>query len=312
MTKMELMNSVTRAVHKLGFGLRKHAPTIMTVGGAVGVVVSAVGACKATTKVGALLDEAKQQIDAIHKIAEDPAKAEEYSKKDVQQALTVTYVKTGWELVKLYGPSVALGALSLGSMIGAHHINTKRNIALAAAYTAVDRGFKDYRGRVIERFGEEMDKELKYNIKTEKIKEIVVDEETGEEKEVETMVEVVDPNTHSPYSKFFDVGNPYWQKNAEQNLFFLHQQQNWANQKLQAQGYLFLNDVYEMLGMDKTAAGQQVGWIYDKHNNGEYDNFVDFGIYDADDPAKRRFVNGHERTILLDFNVDGPILHMLP
>ena len=63
-----------------------------------------------------------------------------------------------------------------------------------------------------------------------------------------------------------------------------------------------------MLGIPATRAGQQVGWIYDK-NDPNKDNFVDFGIYDTNRPSNRDFVNGYERTILLDFNVDGNILN---
>ena len=86
--------------------------------------------------------------------------------------------------------------------------------------------------------------------------------------------------------------------------------QNFLNEKLQTQGYLFLNDVYEMLGFDKVNYGQVVGWIFDQdHPIG--DNYVDFGIWDIHDQQKRRFVNGHERSIILDFNVDGPILDLM-
>ena len=65
-----------------------------------------------------------------------------------------------------------------------------------------------------------------------------------------------------------------------------------------------------MLGIPRTQAGQIVGWIYDeKHPIG--DNKVDFGIYNTYNEANRNFVNGYERTILLDFNVDGNILDMI-
>ena len=68
--------------------------------------------------------------------------------------------------------------------------------------------------------------------------------------------------------------------------------------------------MYDLLGIQRTSAGQVVGWIYDE-SNPIGDNYVDFGIYDLHDEAKRNFVNGYERTILLDFNVDGDILNMI-
>ena len=114
---------------------------------------------------------------------------------------------------------------------------------------------------------------------------------------------------YSPYAKVFDCGCDNWQKDAEHNLWYLRQQQNYANEKLRAQGYLFLNDVYEMLGIPRTKAGQAVGWVYDiKDPNHKGDNVVDFGIYNINIEANNDFVNGIESSIILDFNVDGTIL----
>ena len=180
---------------------------------------------------------------------------------------------------------------------------------VAAAYTAVDKGFKEYRGRVVERFGTELDKELRYNIKAKEFEEPVVDEK-GKEKIKKETVSVADPNLYSDYARFFDDGCAGWSKSPEDNLTFLKAQQAFANQKLQWEGHLFLNDVYRMLGIPTTKAGQGVGWIYDEKNP-IGDNFVDFGLYDINRPVVRDFVNGYERTILLDFNVDGNILDLM-
>lgn len=310
MAKTNFGNSVSRAFHNIGFQLKKHSPEILVVTGVVGVVASAVMACRATTKIDTVLDETKAKVEGIHKAAEmKVVNGKEYTEQDKKKDLALTYAQTGLGFVKLYGPSLLLGAASIGCILASHNIVRKRNLALASAYTAVDSSFKDYRKRVVERFGEELDRELKYNIKTKEVEETVVNEK-GEEKTVKKTVEVVNPDEISDYAKFFDVGNPYWEKDAEYNLMFLKRQEAYCNQKLQSQGYLFLNEVYEAIGIDKTRAGQEVGWIYDEKNpNG--DNYVDFGIYDYRKEANRRFVNGYERTILLDFNVDGPILHLM-
>ena len=310
MKKPEVMNSVTRTLHKVGFQLKKHSPEILIVTGVVGTVASAVMACKATTKANTIVEEAKEQLDTIHECANNPELAENYTAEDVKKDTAIVYAQTGMKFVKLYGPSVALGALSIGCILTSHRILTKRNVALAAAYATVDRGFKEYRGRVIDRFGKELDRELRYNIKAKEVEEQVVNEETGEVTTVKKTIEVSDPNTHSSYARFFDNGCKGWQKDAELNLYFLRCQQNQANDKLKADGYLFLNDVYEMLGIPKTKAGFVVGWIYNEKNP-VGDNFVDFGIYDTHNEKARDFVNGYERTILLDFNVDGNILDLM-
>ena len=71
-----------------------------------------------------------------------------------------------------------------------------------------------------------------------------------------------------------------------------------------------MNEVYQALGIPETEAGQVVGWIYDPENpDHKGDNYVDFNIYDLHREKSRDFVNGYERSILLDFNVDGEILH---
>lgn len=304
MNKTEIMTNVTRGFYKACFKVKKHSPEILLATGIIGGVASAVMACKATTRISDILDETKETLDIIHEgMEKGEVKGVPYHEDEGKKDLAIVYAQTGVKLAKLYGPALLVGAASIGCVLASHNVINKRNIALAAAYATVDNSFKEYRGRVIERFGKELDKELKYNIKAQEIEERVVDED-GHETVTRTTVQVAEP---SDYAKFFDEYCEGWTKNAEYNLMFLKQTQAWANQKLQAQGYLFLNDVYESLGIPKTSAGQVVGWVYDeKFPVG--DNYVDFGIYDLHNEKKRDFVNGYERSILLDFNVDGNIL----
>lgn len=310
MNKTEIMNGVTRAFYKVGFQIRKHSPEILVAVGTAGVVTSTVLACKATLKVNEVIEPAKENIEKIH-VASELGETEggvEYTPEDGKKDLAIVYAQTGLQIAKLYAPAVITGMLGLGAIFTAHGIMRSRTAALAAAYTAVDRSFKKYRKSVVERFGDELDKELKYNIKSKEIEEVVVNED-GTESVVKKTIEVADlerPNDYSPYAIFFDDGNTGWSKNPEESKFFLIQQQHWANEKLKAKGYLFLNDVYEMLGAQKTQIGQRVGWVYDK-DNPRGDNYVDFGIFDSTRPKVRDFVNGYERVIILDFNVDGYI-----
>ena len=303
----ELMMNVSRTFGKLTLKGKKYAPEIMVVAGVVGVVTSAVMACKATTKAGSIANETKKQMDQIHEVATNVP--EKYSEEDMKKDTVIVYTQTAVKYAKLYGPAVVLGVASIACILGSHRILSKRNAALAAAYATVDKGFKEYRSRVVERFGEELDKELRYNIKAKEFEETTTDSK-GKEKTVKKTVSVADPNEYSDYARIFDNGNYGWSKDAESNLIFLKQQQNWANDKLKAKGHLFLNEVYDMLGFKRTKAGQVVGWIYDEeHPTG--DNFVDFGIYNLNIEKARDFVNGYERSIILDFNVDGPIMDLI-
>ena len=236
--------------------------------------------------------------------------ADKYTEEDSKKDLAIVYAQTGLQFVKLYGPSVALGIVSLGCILTSNNILRKRNVALAAAYATVDKGFKEYRNRVVERFGKELDKELRFGIKAKEVEEIVVNEK-GEEEVVKKTVNVADdPNEYSDYARIFDCGCSGWTKDPELNLYYLKQQQNYANDRLKAEKYLFLNDVYKMLGFPATKAGQVVGWVYDEENP-VGDNFVDFGIYNINSGKARDFVNGYERSIVLDFNVDGNIWELM-
>jgi hypothetical protein len=301
----DLAQSASRAFHKTGFQLKKHSPEILVVAGVIGTVVSAVMACKATTKVSGIMEKTKTDVNTIHECANNPEFADQYTAEDSKKDLTIVYAKTGVELAKLYAPAVILGAVSITSILTGHHILRKRNLATAAAFTAANTAFKEYRGRVVERLGEKMDKELLYNIKAKEVEETVIDED-GNEKTVKKVVEVAE---HTPalglYTYCFDETASGWQRDAESNKFFLLQQQDWANEKLRAKGHLFLNEVLDMLGIQRTRAGQTVGWML----NGDGDGYIDFGIFDIHKEANRNFVNGLEKSIWLDFNVDGDILN---
>lgn len=302
MKKFEITNKVSRSFNKIGFGLKKHSPEILVVAGVVGTVTSAVMACKATLKLDEVLAEPKSTIAKIHETAEKGL--DNYTEKDAKNDLRIVYTKSAVSLAKLYGPAVILGAVSITSIFTGHNILRKRNLALAAAYTVVDKGFKEYRGRVVERFGKDLDQELRHNIKAKEIETIAYDE-NGEETITKEIVPVINPNEVSDYARLWYEGSKGWSKDPEYNLQFLKLQQSYANDKLQSRGYLYLNEVYELLGFKTTKAGHVVGWVFDKENP-VGDNFVDFGIY-----ASPEFVNGDERGILLDFNVDGNIYELM-
>ena len=317
MKKDEIMNKMSGAFNNVSFKMKKHSPEILMVAGVAGVVVSAVMACKATLKVDAIMDETKEKMDKIHKAEEDGVteSGEDYFVEDAKKGTAIVYAQTGFKLVKTYAPAVAIGTLSIASILASNNILRKRNVALAAAYATVDKSFKEYRNRVIEKFGQEVDRELKYNIKAEKVPTIEVDEETGKEKKVKKNAFVVNPSDVSGYARFFEkytvdedgnsILNPHWEPNNEYNIMFIKAQENYANDLLRAKKRLFLNDVYEMLGLPRTKAGQVVGWVYDE-DNPVGDNYVDFGMY-ADNLSYSDFANGLDPAILLDFNVDGNV-----
>lgn len=298
--KTEIMKSVNGVASKTVMKLKKHSPEILVVAGIAGTVVSAVLACKATTKVAEILDETKGTLDTIHEGMETGAiNGQEYTTEDGKKDTVVVYAQTGMKLAKLYGPAIILGTLSITSILASNNILRKRNVALGAAYAAIDKSFKEYRGRVIERFGEQVDTELKYGIKAKKFEEIEVDPETGREKKVKKTVMVADPNLQSDYAVYFDSKSRNYETNPDYNRMFLKAQQAFANDKLQTRGHLFLNEVLDDLDLPRTPAGQIVGWTKDGP-----DGYVNFRIVEVE----RETEDGrHEPALLLDFNVEGNI-----
>ena len=309
--KNAIVEKTSRTLCKAGLKLKKHSPEILVVGGVVGLVASGVMACKATTKLSAILDDSKEQIELFDKVAANPEMVkEEYTVEDAEKDKKIVRVQTAVKVAKLYAPAVAVGVVSIGAIFASNNIMRKRNVALGAAYATVDRAFKDYRNRVVDRFGEELDKELRYNLKTKEVKETVEDE-NGKKKTVKRNIKYMDSPMPSEFAVIYDDGCAGWTKDPEDNKIFLIQQQRYANERLKRRGYLSLNEVYELLGFPSTKAGQVVGWLYDcKDPNYKGDNFVDFGLYNVDCEPNRDFVNGYERNIILDFNV-APIIDFM-
>lgn len=303
----ELSKVASRAIHKAGFQLKKHSPEILVVTGIVGGIASAVMACKATTKVSEILDKTKADVDTIHECANNPEFVEEYTQKDAQKDLTIVYGQTALKLAKLYAPSVLLGAASVTSILVGHNILHKRNLALAAAYTAVDTGFKQYRSRLVDRFDEKLDHELLYDIKAKEVEETVVDEK-GKEKTVKKTIEVANPVAAlTPWTFCFDESATGWVRDAEKNKFFLARQEQFANEQFEANGFMFLNDVLDMVGLPHVREGQVVGWYWDK-NKPLSENRINFGVLNIHSEPARNFVNGWEKSVWLHFNVQGNIM----
>lgn len=319
MKKEEIMTKATQMLSKTAFKLKKASPTIMVVGAAIGGVTATVLACKATLKAQDILAEHKTGVEKIHKAKDkvdsgeiELSEGETYTEKDMKDDITKQYLKTGLKLAKVYAPAVGLGAASLGCMFGSHHIMTKRNATLTAAYIALEQTFNSYKNRVTDRFGERVQHELEQNIKAVEVETKKVDENGVEEviKEYKDIAEQAD----DPCSLIFDETVDTWERDADRNRNYLLLMQSAANRRLRTQGHLFLNEVLTMIGTHggqslRTPTGQIVGWIYDP-NNTSLQNHVDFGItnYVPNNEALNSFIRGEERSVIMHFNCDGVII----
>lgn len=295
---MNLSQLATRALGSTEFFLRKNAPTILTGAGVAGFTATIALTIRATTKANDILPEISGDI-ATAKETVAVIKDGVYSEKDAQKELVKVYAQSAIKLGKIYAPVILVGSASIACVIAGHGIMLKRQANLAAAYVALDTAFKAYRTRVIDKIGAEEETALYRSVKT-----VPNVDEDGE------ACEIIDYNDVLPsaYTRFFDESSRNWRKTPEWNLMFLRSQQQWANDRLQARGFLFLNEVLDALGLEWSQAGQVVGWRRNANMDRTGDGFVDFGIYDISDESNRAFVNGLEHTVMLDFNVDGPIV----
>lgn len=285
----------------------KYSPEIFVGAGCAGLIVAGVMACKKTLKLQEIKEKHKDILDQIDEMEENGLADEnvEYTHEDAEHDRKLMKVKKAAEYVKLYSIPVGIATVSFASIIWGHKILRKRNAALVAAYTAVDQGFKEYRKRVVERFGEDVDKQLRFNTTPVEEKKKVKHED-GTTETVKTTKNVANGNLvgKSEYARIFYEGNNGWSDCPEDSLLFLTNQMKYFNNLLRAKGYVFLNEVYEALGFKPSKAGQIVGWVY-KPEDSSRDNYIDFGIHQV---CNDRYLDGCECNVILDFNVDGPII----
>lgn len=304
--KIKIPVNVSRAFHRTGFKLKKASPEILLGAGIIGGVVTVVTACKATVKAQEIIEEAKDSIEKIHMVADmaanDEEMAKQYNEEDLKKDLTIAYVQTGVELVKVYLPSILTGAASIACVLTGHNIIRGRNAALAAYAAAVKKNFDGYRGRLTERFGEELDRELLYNIKAKEIEETVMHED-GTTEVVKKVVNAMDPNAISDYAFLFDENCLGYTGDWETDYTIVRNIQAQLNDRLQRKEVILLNDLREAFGLRRSKAGQHVGWKL----NGNGDDYIDLGL--TKNERARAFSAGNEPYVWIDPNVDGVVYY---
>jgi hypothetical protein len=296
MNLKSLKNVVTSKAGRSVLKMQKHSPVILFTAGVVGVVGTVVLACQATLKMDEALDEITKQKTAAKELHD--RNMDQYSDEDFKQDMMLLYVRSAVKIVKLYAPAIVVGVASIAALTGAHVVLSRRNIAVTAAYAALEKGYQEYRRRVVDDLGEDKDREYRYGLVDHEVHEKKADGST----EI-TKIKGLNNKDISIYARFFDETCKDWNRNAGYNSMFIQCQQNYANDLLRARGHVFLNEVYDMLGMPRSKEGAVVGWVV----NDRGDNYVDFGVFSGDTFMGQEFVNGNEMAVLLDFNVDGII-----
>lgn len=295
---MNFKRIANAATSKFGMQMlkaQKHSPHIMFGAGVVGVVATVVLASRATLKLDEVLEDTDYNLGRAKKLFESDHP--QYSEKDYQKDKVVTYAQAVTKIAKLYGPAILVGSASIGLLTGSHVVLTRRNTGLMAAYAAVDRAYREYDKRVVAELGADKARELRHGSE-----EVEIYSETKEGEPVVDRVRRA-AGGGSRYARFWGEGNANYEPTHEYNIIWLRSQQNYLNDRLQRHGVVMLNDVYDHLGLSRSADGALVGWV---KNNPKGDGNIDFGIW-ADERMEHMhdFMTGRENQILLDFNVDG-------
>lgn len=287
---------VTTAVATTLLKTRQSSPTILFAGGIAGVIVTTVLASRATLRLDEKLTDVNDKLAQISE-TDILANGVEYTDKDKKHDKAIVLIGAAVDITKLYGPAFLVGVASITMLAGSHNILTKRNAAVTAAYAALDKGFREYRARVVEDLGEEKDRFYLNDVKTHRHAHV---DENGKK----TIVETHKATATSAYGRVFDRSNPNWTDRHENVLIFIKSVENMLTQQLQANGFLFLNDALKDLGFERNVEeGAVVGWMV-----GNGDGYVDFGIWDDRNTVQAlNFIHGREDEIYINFNVDGLI-----
>lgn len=309
MKKTELATKASQILVKTKLGIKKHSPEILVVTGIGTGIIAAIIACKQTIKANNIIAEARKNLQNIEDVKELAANNKvEYTEENEQADREIIGKQVTVGMVKTYALPVGLGILSVTCILAGHHILKKRNVALAAAYSALSTDFMNYRKRVVDKYGKDVDFMLKNGLEKQIVANQVIDPETGEVKETKEEVLTYEGDKLSQYARVFDeVGSTQWTPSADHNRAFLLMEQNYFNERIRTRGYIFLNEVYERLGFRPTKAGSVVGWVY---QNADYED-IDFGIFTAHTQKAAEFLEGTEPSIILDFNVQGDILSLV-
>lgn len=291
------MNLAT-TVNRTALKLRKHSPQLLFGAGIVGSVATVVIACKATLKAQDVRTAHLAEIDNAERKLND--RGVKFGQEEHKHAVLTIWTNSTVKYAKLYGPAFVLGVTSIACLTKSHLILTNRNSTLVAAYTGLDAAFKRYRSRVVNELGEEKDTEFAHG----SVEKTITDYDKKGNGIAKT-VKTAPADARTLYGRWFDEANRHWDKDQGYNHTFLDNQMHWANLELKRRGHMFLNEVYDLLGMERSKVGQEVGWVYNR-KDGEGDGYIDFGFNRYPD-----FVAGFERSVFLDFNVDGPILDMI-
>lgn len=297
---MSFKDSIGAALGNVGLTLSKHSPTIAVGAGVIGLVGTVVLASRATLNAQYTLGIHEANMNTVTRNFEefrDGKSKIPYMESELRRDKTGIWIRTMADLGKLYAPSIILGGLSVAAILAGHNQMSQRLVGMTAAYEGLAHTFKKYRGVVTEELGAEKEENL---YQRASLQTMEVDDDGNSIFRGSATQVWFDEDTSANYE-------PSDWKNSR----FLHDVQAAMNRQLQYKGHVFLNDVFDALGLPETPAGCQLGWLRGGPN--ENTKFIDFGLDLNTDKVTRARINETvgKNAVLLDFNIDGVIWNLL-
>lgn len=293
--------SITTAFYTGVARVSKHAPTILSVTASAGVIATGYLAWKAGTRFedveGRDWDRRKECLRNADTIPDE----------DVPKIERKNRILFILDTVRTVAPAAIVGAATITMIYFSNSISKKRLAAMGAAYATLQTAFDGYKRTMVEALGKEsVDKILKPKLPNvgKSAEEILSSDNKSDAANVSDAV-VNSLKALSPYARIIaEESSTCWDPNEDYTSQNLAAVQLWSNRRLERKGHLFLNEVFDQLGLSRTREGAVVGWL----KNGEGDNYVSFGDFDAsiyrvpsDDYTRV------DSNFIVDFNVDGVI-----
>ena len=285
-----MREQVTQLIGKVKLGAKRNAPEILLGGAFLTGTASIVLASRATLKA----KDIKNTLEGNKMALEFNLNAGSITENEAKASIRKIYMKYALDLTKEYAIPAGLYAATVAMVFSSYKIQKNRQVALATALAACTTAYNTLLDKL--KNGAAMGLTAKEVLEGVEGRE-VVDQETGEV----TIEKVQGEPVNGLYQVRFDRYATAWEKDKFQNETTLRSEENWANDRLRLQGYVFLNDIYDRLGIPRTKVGQIVGWTL----NGDGDGFIDFGIKDC---AEYEDIRYDSNAFDLNFNVDGNIL----
>lgn len=208
----------------------KQAPALLTIMGISCMVSSTVLAVRATPK--ALMLKEKAEMEKNGDIS---------AYQEAQTLTPIELVQTCW---RCYAPAFIAGTIGAACLIGANSVHLRRNAALAAAYALSESSFKEYKDKALEVVGEKKEND---------IRNAVAQNDVQKNPPVESAV--IDTGFGSNLCRDPICGR-YFRCDIEKLKSSLAE----LNLKLVTDGWVSLNDYYDLLNLPECDIGDDLGW----------------------------------------------------